>query len=149
MNLESEPRGTPVVEGLFVDGSEPRLIGSRCAGCATIYFPQTPSCRNPQCRVKQPERFLLPRTGTLLSFTIQRYRPPDIFRMDEWAPYAIGLVDLGEQVKVMGMLTGIALDDIAIGMPVTLLIEPLFVDPARGPVTTYKFAPTGAGGNGS
>lgn len=144
MTAPGEPCGTPVVEGLFVDGPDPRLIGSRCAGCATIYFPQALSCRNPQCRVKQPERYLLPRTGTLLSFTIQRYRPPDLFRMDDWAPYAIGLVDLGERVEVMGMITGMALDAIAIGMPVTLIIEPLFVDAARGPVTTYKFAPIDA-----
>lgn len=129
-------------DGLFeVDEGGPRLIGSRCRSCATIYFPQALSCRNPACRGKDVERTLLPDRGTLRSYTIQRYRPPPLFRMDDWAPYAIGLVDLGEGVQVMGMLTGIALDDIAIDMPLVLVAEPLFTDAERGPVLTYKFAP--------
>ena len=65
--------------------------------------------------------------------------------MDDWAPYAIGLVDLGEGVEVMGMLTGIALDAIEIGTPVRLVVEPLYQDAARGHVFTYKFTPDNAG----
>ena len=61
--------------------------------------------------------------------------------MDDWAPYPIGLIDLGDGVHVMGMLTDIAHEDIRIGMPLTLVIEPLFTDAVRGSVSTYKFAP--------
>lgn len=145
MTLTAVPGVVAVVEGLFVDAPEPRLVGSRCRGCGVVYFPQSPNCRNPSCSAKQPERVLLASAGNLLSFTIQRYRPPDIFRMDHWAPYAIGLVDLGDGVRVMGMLTGIAFDDIRIGMPLVLVIETLFVDAIRGSVTTYKFAPSSDG----
>ena len=131
-----------VADGLFETGADgPRLVGSRCTGCGTVYFPQALSCRNPACREKRIERALLPSHGTLYSYTIQHYRPPALFRMDDWSPYAIGLVDLGEGVRVMGMLTGIALDAIAVDMPMTLVVEPLFTDAERGPVLTYKFAP--------
>lgn len=140
---------SPVAEGLFVDGPEPTLIASRCIDCRTIYFPQAISCRNPQCRTKQLERTSLPNKGTLLSFTIQRYRPPPIFVMDDWHPYPIGLVSLGEGVEVMGMLTGTEHGDIRIGMALRLVIETLFVDPLRGPVTTYKFAPSDHRGTAS
>lgn len=132
----------PVAEGLFEltdDGAQ--LIGSRCGGCRTLYFPQALSCRNPACGAKSVEQTALPRRGTLLSFTIQRYRPPPLFRMDDWAPYAIGLVDLGEGLQLLGMLTGVPLDDIAIGMPVRVVAEPLYNDEERGSVFTYKFAP--------
>ena len=135
-----------VAEGLFeiVDGS-PRLVGSRCLGCAAIYFPQALSCRNPRCDEKRIERALLADRGILLSFTVQHYRPPPLFRMDDWQPYAIGLVDLGDGVEVMGMLTDSPLDQIRIGMAVHLVTETLFVDEERGPVSTYKFAPDGEG----
>ena len=135
-----------VADGLFeiVEGV-PRLVGSRCLGCATIYFPQAISCRNPRCEDKRVDRALLASRGTLLSFTVQHYRPPSLFRMDDWQPYAIGLVDLGDGVEVMGMLTGSPLDQIRIGMVVRLVTETLFVDEERGPVLTYKFALDGAG----
>jgi uncharacterized OB-fold protein len=132
----------PVVAGLFEEGeSGARLIGARCAGCDTLYFPVALSCRNPACTDKRLAPAPLPPRGTLLSYTVQYFQPPPLFRMDDWAPYPIGLVALGEGVEVMGMMTGIALDEIAIGMPVKLTIETLFTDAERGPVATYKFAP--------
>jgi uncharacterized OB-fold protein len=131
-----------VADGLFaLHGDEPRLIGTRCTACGTVYFPQAPSCRNPDCREKTVERAVLPTSGVLLSYTVQRYQPPALFRIDDWQPYAIGLVDLGDGLEVMGMLSGFALDGIAIGTRVRLVAEPLFADAERGPVLTYKFAP--------
>ena len=60
----------PVAEGLFeVLPDGPRLIGSHCASCDTIYFPMALSCRNPLCAEKRIEPALLPERGSLLSFT--------------------------------------------------------------------------------
>lgn len=134
--------GVPVAEGLFeiLDG-EPRLIGARCQHCRSAYFPQTDFCRNPECDTTEVERCLLPARGTLHSFTIQRYRPPPLFRVDDWSPYAIGVVDLGEGLQVMSMLSEVAHDEVRIGMRLRLVLEPLFADAERGPVLTYKFAP--------
>jgi uncharacterized OB-fold protein len=133
---------TSVAEGLFEETADgARLIGSRCNGCGTSYFPQAPGCRNPDCTAPRLERAHLPQQGRLISYTVQRYRPPALFRMDDWAPYAIGLVDLGDGVEVMGMLTGVDPEAIVIGIPMRLVIETLYTDAERGPVTTYKFAP--------
>lgn len=140
----------PIAENLFeTDAEGPRLIGSRCAGCNTLYFPQAPNCRNSHCPDKRVAPEHLPAIGTLISYTVQRYRPPPLFRMDDWAPYAIGLVDVGEGVEVMAMLTGFELDDIRIGCAVRLVLETLYVDEARGEVVTYKFAPEPAEGAGA
>ena len=138
----SVDNGVPVAEGLFeMAGGEPRLVGARCLDCQALYFPQAGFCCNPQCQGKRVERFLLPGRGMLHSFTIQRYRPPALFRMDDWSPYAIGLVDLGEGLQVMAMLSEIALDEIRIGIALRLVFEPLYTDAERGQVLTYKFAP--------
>ena len=134
----------PVIDGLFeVVAGEARLAGSHCVSCGALYFPRAISCRNPACRDKQVELSFLPNTGTLYSYTIQHYQPPPLFRIDDWAPYALGVVDLGEGLHVMGMLTGVALDAITIGMPLRMVVEPLYRDAERGDVLTYKFAPLG------
>ncbi len=136
----------PVAEGLFeIVAGQTKLIGSRCLSCDTIYFPQALGCRNPECRNKSVEQTYLPDHGTLYSYTIQRYQPPPLFRMDNWSPYALGLVDLGDGLQVMGMLTGIALDEIMIGMPLKLVVEPLYADAENGETLTYKFAPADVG----
>ena len=85
----------PVADCLFNgSGATANLIGSRCRGCGTHYFPKSLSCRNPHCDTKDVEEVLLGRRGRLYSYTVQNYRPPALFRMEPWSPYIIGLVDL-------------------------------------------------------
>lgn len=140
------PNLVPVAEGLMrIENGIPKLIGAQCSGCEAIYFPSVSSCRNPACVDKQVSDILLTERGTLISYTIQRYRPPALFRMDDWAPYAIGLVDLGAGLEVMGMLSRVALDEISIGMSLELICEQLYRDDAGQPVVTYKFAPASLG----
>lgn len=132
----------PVAEGLFEAGADgsARLTGSRCGGCGTVYFPQAVGCRNPACDSPALKPVLLPAEGRLVSYTIQRYQPPPLFRIDDWAPYAIGLVDLGDGVEVIGMLTGFDLADVEIGTRVRTVAERLYTDAAGDAVVTYKFA---------
>jgi uncharacterized OB-fold protein len=138
----------PVADDLFrVTADGAALLGSRCTGCGSHYFPKSLSCRNPGCDAKAVEEVLLGRRGTLYSYTVQSYQPPPLFRMDPWQPYAIGLVELPEGLRVMGMLTGFALDDIAIDAPVELVVETLYRDPSGREVLTYKYAPGAAVGS--
>lgn len=136
--------GVPVADELFEAGDEPALVGTRCTGCGTHYFPKSISCRNPGCESKTVERAVLGRRGRLFSYTVQSYRPPALFRMEPWEPYAIGLVELPEGLRVMSMLTGVDLDAIEIGMPLRLVVEPLYRDEAGRDVLTYGYAPTAA-----
>jgi uncharacterized OB-fold protein len=140
----------PVAEGLFAgSGPSANLIGSRCRGCGSHYFPRSLSCRNPHCPAKDVAEVLLSRRGRLYSFTLQGYRPPPLFKMDSWSPYVIGSVELPEGLRVMGMLTGTAHDDIRIGMAVDLVIEPLYRDESGRDVMTYKFKPIMENGDAS
>ena len=132
----------PVAEGLFQGSAgSTRLIGTRCASCGAHYFPKALSCRNPECRDKQVEQALLGPRGKLYSYTLQAYRPPPLFRVEPWAPYLIGLVDLPEGLRVMGMLTGCKVEDVRIGMAVELTSEALYLDDEGRDVATYKFKP--------
>ena len=133
----------PVAQDLFrVDGDGAALVGTRCSGCGTHYFPKSLSCRNPGCEVKSVSEVLFGRRGRLYSYTVQAYRPPALFRMEPWEPYVIGLVELPEGLRVMSMLTGLAPDDVRIDQPLELVVEPLYRDEAGRDVLTYKYAPS-------
>jgi uncharacterized protein len=131
-----------VAEGLFEGmGSEARLLGSRCLGCGASYFPRSAGCRNPACRDRRIAPVALSRVGTLYSYTVQSYQPPGLFRMDDWAPYPLGLIELPEGLRVMAMLTGCEVSELRIGMPVEMTTETLYRDESGCEVHTYKFRP--------
>ena len=76
----------PVAEDLFRwsgddGGDDVALVGSRCRGCGSHYFPRSLSCRNPDCTDKSVDEVLFGRRGHLYSFTVQGYRPPPLFGM--------------------------------------------------------------------
>lgn len=133
----------PVAEGLFeiTDDGQVALVGSRCAACDTHYFPQALGCRNPACDATTVERVLLGRRGRLHSFTVQHYQPPALFRMNPWQPYAIGLVEIEEGLKVMAMLSDVDLESLEIDTPLRLATERLYEDEAGHDVLTYAYAP--------
>ncbi|MGI5452767.1 Zn-ribbon domain-containing OB-fold protein [Streptomyces sp. CA-249302] len=102
-----------------VPGTGSRLRGSRCADCAVAVYPVSPVC--PRCG-GPAEPVVLSGTGTLWTWTVQRYAPkspPYVPPADGFAPFAVGYVELPEGVRVLAALD-IRPEDAEIGMPVTL-----------------------------
>lgn len=98
--------------GVFEPDAEggPTLIASRCTSCRTEHFPPKPSC--PDCSSSAVESLVLPRTGTLHSWTTVRIPAPGIE-----APFLLGEVDLPNGIRVVGRLEP---DDYVIGQQVSL-----------------------------
>jgi uncharacterized OB-fold protein len=131
-----------VAEGLFeVSPDGVALVAGRCTGCGSHYFPKPLSCRNPACMTGAVEEALIGRRGRLHSYTVQNYQPPAMFRMAPWKPYAIGLVELPEGLRVLAMLTGVDPADLEIDSPLRLVAEPLYRDESDTDVLTYMYAP--------
>lgn len=139
--MERTPTEAAVEGVLDLEGERVFLRGTRCLSCAAVYFPRAVSCRNPDCVEKQVEPARIDGRGELYSYTIQRYRPPALFAMEPWAPYALGLVALENGLRVMGMIAGVALEEIRIGMPLRLSIQPL-----NAAALTHVFVPDGEEG---
>jgi uncharacterized protein len=120
------------VEGWFaVDDDGPHLLGTRCTTCATVRFPRGEGfCPNPSCRGREVEEVRLSRTGTVWSYTDARYQPPPPYipTTDPYEPFALAAVELAaEQVVVLGQVAaGYGVDDLEVGMPVELVVEPLY-----------------------
>ncbi|GAB3962847.1 zinc ribbon domain-containing protein [Actinoallomurus acanthiterrae] len=117
-----------VVDGWFtVD--PPRLTGTRCTVCGTVYFPpQSLACRNPVCNGDELVTTPLSDRGRIWSYADARYRPPPPYVSDEdFEPYAIAAVELAaERIVVLGQVVkGIGVDELAVGMEVELVVEEL------------------------
>ena len=113
-----------IAQGLFTPENPPRLIGGRDRQTGRITFPCPASDRF--------EPVPLSRTGTLWSYTIQRFRPksPPYAGPDAFAPFPIGYVELAGETIVEARLTGVDFDAISIGME--LEFEPAPFEKAGG-----------------
>lgn len=121
----------PAVEGWFTIDEEPRLLGSRCAECGTVFFPKASGfCRNPECRGRTFVEARLSRRGTVWSYTDAQYQPPPPYipASDEYEPFALAAVELAEeQLVVLGQVAqGYGVGDISVGSAVELVVEPLY-----------------------
>ena len=129
---------------------QPQLIGGRCAGCGSVTFPQPPSCA--RCGSVEVERHLLPREGTLWTFTTQGFLPKEPYAsgetMETFQPYGVGIIQLGDEVRVESRLTVADPEALAFGMAMELVVVPFRTDDDGTEVVTYAFAPAGASAGG-
>ena len=133
----------PVIEGLFSETAEgPRLLGSRCTTCATPYFPKSPVCHNPDCDESRIEDAAFGPRGVLFSCAVQNYPPPPPAKYDEpYQPYAVGMIDLAEGLRVLGRIAAQDFSKLHGGMPVELIVGRLYRDAEGHDVVTWQFRP--------
>ena len=105
------------------------------------YFPRSLYCRNPDCTSGEVVEAGFGRAGTLFSWTVQVYKPPPPYRAENWEPYIIGLIDLPEGLRVMGLIVGSDASRIRIGMPLALTSCVLYHDDSGDEVATYAYRP--------
>jgi uncharacterized OB-fold protein len=139
----SHANAIQAADGLFADTPDgPRLLGSRCTACETAYFPRSGACHNPDCPGSRIEDACFGPSGTLWSVAIQNYPPPPPAVIPEpYTPYAIGLVDLPEGLRVLGRL---AVDDplsVEVGTAMELVLAPLGQNEAGQDVVSWQFKP--------
>lgn len=148
----------PVADGLFTwPSSEPRLIASRFPSSGVTVFPPAMSC--PKTSSTEVEQVLLPRHGTLWSWTIQGFLPKNppyagTESAREFVPYGVGYVELrddesGVAVIVESRLTVNDPEHLRIGMEMEMVVVPFAVDRQGRTLLTYAFAPAGAEQNGA
>lgn len=135
----------PLLDGWFTPGDPPRLVGTRCAGCGTYYFPRLEtSCRNPGCTDSRLERTELSGTGRLWSFTNACYQPPAPYVAAEpFVPFAIAAVELEqEKMIVLGqVIAGVDVDQLRIGMQMELVVEPVLAENEPAGRLVWKWRP--------
>ncbi|MGH9365929.1 MAG: Zn-ribbon domain-containing OB-fold protein [Thermoanaerobaculia bacterium] len=146
----------PFAPGVFTwPADAPQLIGSRCLQCRAVTFPSQDSC--PRCGAQEMKEHLLPRLGRLHSWTTQEFLPKEPYAsgetLDTFKPYGVGLVQLGDDVRVEGRLTEHDPSKLEFDMEVEVVAVPFRVDPADSggdgiEILVYAFKPVGSQGVG-
>jgi uncharacterized OB-fold protein len=93
----------------------------------------------PECLGRELEPTKLAEKGSLLTFTVIRV-PPSQFK--DQAPYAVGIVELDDGVKLTGQIVDTAFEDIKTGMRLKIEFRKMFGVGQSGILCYgYKFVP--------
>lgn len=99
----------------FWDGVErQQLLIQRCVGCRTLRFPWLPGCN--ACGSGEWDTVEACGDGTVYSYVVLHHPPFPAFD----PPYAVGLIELAEGVRIISNVVGVPYDKVRIGMPVRL-----------------------------
>ncbi len=130
-------------DGLFAATADgPRLLGSRCGSCETPYFPRTSGCHNPDCDNSKIEPAEFGPRGVIWSVTIQGYQPPaPVVTQEPYAPYAVGMIDLPDGLRVVGRILTDDPASVAVGGEVELVLASLGKDEDGADVISWQFKP--------
>jgi uncharacterized OB-fold protein len=116
------------------------LMGTRCRACGEVSFGKIVGCQ--QCQSEDLDDIALSRQGKLYSYTIIRNRPPGDYKGPEpFEPFAVGLVELPEGIRILAPIAGCNFEELRIGMELELSIEEFYEDESGRTVLTYKFRP--------
>ncbi|MFB6671993.1 bifunctional MaoC family dehydratase N-terminal/OB-fold nucleic acid binding domain-containing protein [Streptomyces sp. NPDC056390] len=111
-------RPRPVVNrdnaGFWEGVREHRLLIQRCEACGTLRFPWLPGCGT--CASQDWGTVEASGEGTVFSYVVMHH--PSFPAFDP--PYAVGLIELAEGVRIISNVVGVPYDKVRIGMPVRL-----------------------------
>ncbi|WP_323179413.1 bifunctional MaoC family dehydratase N-terminal/OB-fold nucleic acid binding domain-containing protein [Streptomyces sp. NBC_00198] len=112
----SRPR--PVVNldnaGFWEGVGHRRLLIQRCTGCGTLRFPWLPGCNT--CGGPAWDTVEASGEGTVYSYVVMHH--PSFPAFDP--PYAVGLIELAEGVRMVSNVVGVPHDRVEVGLPVRL-----------------------------
>ncbi|MCC4320037.1 bifunctional MaoC family dehydratase N-terminal/OB-fold nucleic acid binding domain-containing protein [Streptomyces malaysiensis] len=111
-------RPRPVINrdnaGFWEGVARHQLLIQRCLDCAAPRFPWLPGCGG--CGSQRWEAVEASGAGTVFSYVVMHHPPFPAFD----PPYAVGLIELAEGVRMVSGITGVPYDKVRIGMPVEL-----------------------------
>ena len=114
-----------------------RFEAAKCTKCGKILFPPRNIC--PGCGSREFEDVRLAETGKLLTYTIL-HTPPQPF-VDQ-APYAVGIAEMDDGVRLTGQIVDCSFEEIKTGMPLRLEFRKIYSEGHSGVIYYgYKFVP--------
>jgi len=114
-----------------------RLEAAKCKKCNHICFPNRLIC--PECGAKEFETIRLSGDGKLVTFTIIRTAP---IGFGDLVPYAVGVIELNEGVKLLAQIVDCNPDDLKIGDKLVAKFRRINEESKTGMIMYgYKFVP--------
>jgi uncharacterized OB-fold protein len=103
------------IEQFYKFLSQGKLMAGKCLKCGKIHLPPRPLCDN--CYSQTFEWIEAPKNGKLLTYTVIHIAPT---QFQSLAPYAVGIVELENGLRLPGMIQGAPHDQLKVGMALTI-----------------------------
>ncbi len=114
-----------------------RYEANKCSFCGKINFPPRIIC--PECQGREFETTKLAEKGKVLTYTVIRVAPQQFV---DQAPFAVGIVELEDGVRLMGQIVDCDIDLIKIDMKVKFEFRKMYDVGESGVICYgYKFVP--------
>jgi uncharacterized protein len=88
-----------------------KLLAGKCKKCGKTHLPPRPLCDN--CFGQDFEWVEVSGKGKLLTYTVINIAPQ---QFQQLTPYAVGIVQLENGLKIPGMILGVAQEQLRVGM---------------------------------
>jgi uncharacterized protein len=130
------------IEGDLANLASARLKGSRCRDCGVVLLGKRLRCEN--CSSKNLDSEIFSATGTIYTFTIQRFPPPPPFRAPSpWLPRPIAWVDLDDSgPRILGPIA-CAPEVVKMRAKVELFFEVGWTEDSGDEAIVFGFRPCG------
>ncbi|MCE7742927.1 MAG: Zn-ribbon domain-containing OB-fold protein [Candidatus Heimdallarchaeota archaeon] len=111
--------------------------GIECSDCNNKNFPFTDYC--PNCGSEKVEEYKLAERGKIVQFSQVNQTAEE---MTTYVPYAIGIIELEDGIKVTGQIVDIDYSQIKVGLHVRMVLRILAKDGEEGLIKYgFKFVP--------
>ncbi|MFC2084322.1 Zn-ribbon domain-containing OB-fold protein [Bacteroidota bacterium] len=110
-----------------------RLEANKCSKCGKIFFPPRDICN--ECSSKEFENINLSDKGKIITFTIIRVASNTF---SYHTPYAVGIIELNDGVRVTAQIADIKVNEIQIGQKVKLVFR-LIHDEGHSGIHCYGY----------
>lgn len=125
------------IEQFYKHINKGKLMGGKCKRCRKIHLPPRPLCD--RCFSKEFEWTEIPKKGKLLTYTIIHVAPA---QFQQIAPYAVGIIELENSLKIPGMIKDVEHEKVKIGMELTMEFDTSDVQSEWPQWPRYYFKPT-------
>ncbi len=114
-----------------------RMEAGKCKSCGEIFFPGRLICS--KCGAKEFDTIKLSGKGKLATYTIIRVAPEGFA---DQVPYAVGIIELEEGIKVMGQITDCDPETLKTGDQIVSQFRRMREEGKTGMIMySYKFVP--------
>jgi len=103
------------IEQFYKFLNQKKLMAGKCLKCGKIHLPPRPLCDN--CFSRDFEWVNVSGKGKLLTYTVIHIAPAQFQAL---TPYAVGIVQFENGLKIPGMIQSVKQEQINIGMDLTL-----------------------------
>jgi uncharacterized protein len=124
------------IEQFYKFLAQGKLMAGKCVKCGKMHLPPRPMCDN--CYSQDFEWVEISGKGKLLTYTVIHVAPAQFQAL---TPYAVGIVQLANGLKIPGMISGVPQEQLKVGIELAIDFESCSVGQAWPQWSRYCFKP--------